>query len=115
MDGKVGGEVFFNRGEHGVRHAVGVAEAVVNGFARERMAIRFTGDEAASHGDRRDGVQGVIAIVLSDRTPDAVVLIPVFRGLPIDGGVIAAVEERELGFNAAVSVIGLGIHNLIWK
>jgi hypothetical protein len=113
--GKVGGKVFFHGGEHGVRHAVEVAEAVVNRFAREGVAVRFTGDEAAPHGDRRDGVQGVIAIVLGDRAPDAVVLIPVFRGLPIDGGVIAAFEERELGFNAAVAVIGLGIHNWIWN
>jgi hypothetical protein len=48
MEGKVGGEVFFHGGEHGVRHAVEIAETVVNRFARERMAARLTGDEAAS-------------------------------------------------------------------
>lgn len=56
MNGKIGGEVFFHGGEHGVWHAAEVAEAIVNRLAIARVAIRFTGDEAASHGDRRDGV-----------------------------------------------------------
>jgi hypothetical protein len=85
--------VFFHGGEHGVRHAIEVAEAVVTGFAGEGVAIRFAGDEAAPQGDRRDGVQGVIAFVLGDRAPDAVVQIPVFRGLRIGEGVIAVVGE----------------------
>jgi hypothetical protein len=94
--------MFFDGGEHRVRDADEITEAVVNGFTSEGVAIWFTGYEAAPHCDRWDGVQSVIAIILSDRTPDAVILIPVFRGLPIDRGVVAAVEKGELRLDPAV-------------
>lgn len=112
QDGKVGGEMFFHGGEDGVGHAVEVTEAVVNRFALFGVAIRFPGDEAASHGDGRHGIQGVITFIFRHRTPDALVLIPVFGSLPVDREVIATVEEREFSFNAAVEVISFGIHNL---
>lgn len=102
--------MLVDSGEDGVRHTVEVTEAVVNGFALVGVAIRFTGDEAASQGDGRHGIQSIIAFVFRHWTPNAKVLIPVFGGFPVDREIIAVVEECEFSFDAAVLIMGLGIH-----
>jgi len=113
MDRKVTGEMLLECGKHRVRDTVEVTETVVNRFTREGVAIRFPGNEAAPHGDRRDGIQSVIAIVLGDRSPDPAILVPVFGRLPVNREAIAMVEECQLRFDTTEGVISLGIHEII--